>query len=280
MSPHPDVYEDLIAEGEALDEFVSGLGLWQWLLPTPAPGWTIAHQIGHLASTAVFARASATDADLFHALTEGATENWDAVLDKVLQPYLAELPAGLLTRWRAERAAASEALMALPPGQLIPWVARLLPAGMIASAGIMELFAHGQDIADTLGVRLNRTDRIKHLVTFAVHNRDFGFLAHGLTPPAEPFRFELTAPSGAVWTYGPENAGQRITGPAVDFCLLATRRRHRADLALTAYGAQADRWLDIAQAYRGGPGQGRTPGQFAANGPRQARIAVPARQAA
>jgi uncharacterized protein (TIGR03084 family) len=82
----------------------------------------------------------------------------------------------------------------------------------------------------------------------------------------EPFRFELTSPSGRMWAYGPDSAKQKVTGPAEDFCLLVTRRRNRADLALTASGAQADQWLDIAQAYRGSPGRGRAPGQFTSAG--------------
>jgi uncharacterized protein (TIGR03084 family) len=126
----------------------------------------------------------------------------------------------------------------------------------------MELFAHGQDIADAAGVRREYGDRIGHLAGFAARNRDFGYLVRGLTPPEEEFRFELTAPSGARWEYGPTAAEQRITGPALDFCLLVTRRRHRDDLAVVATGAEADRWLDIAQAYRGSPGEGRSPGQF------------------
>ncbi len=90
-------------------------------------------------------------------------------------------------------------------------------------------------------------------------------MARGLAPPPEEFRVELTAPSGGLWAYGPPDAGQRVTGPAADFCLLVTRRRHRDDLALTATGPDADHWLDIAQAYAGPPGAGRSPGQFAAN---------------
>ena len=47
------------------------------------------------------------------------------------------------------------------------------------------------------------------------------------------------------------------TGPALDFCLLVTQRRHRADLALMATGPVADEWLDVAQAFAGPPGAGR-----------------------
>ncbi|HNQ99825.1 MAG TPA: hypothetical protein PKN52_07470, partial [Trueperaceae bacterium] len=57
----------------------------------------------------------------------------------------------------------------------------------------------------------------------------------------------------------PDGAVQSVTGPARDFCLLVTHRRHRDDLDLVATGADADRWLDIAQAFAGPPGSGRTP---------------------
>jgi enediyne biosynthesis protein E11 len=257
-----DVYADLVAEGEALDQLVADLDEEQWELPTPAPGWTIKHQVAHLTSIAGLAELAASDPDGFQQAAAGAADDFDAAVHALLSPYLAAPPFVLLSRWRSERAAASRALEALPPDRLVPWVARPIPAGILACAGIMELFAHGQDIADAVGVRREYGDRIGHLTGFAARNRDFGYLVRGLTPPEEPFRFELTAPSGAWWEFGPAAADQRITGPALDFCLLVTRRRHRDDLALVATGAEADRWLDIAQAYRGSPGTGRTPGQF------------------
>jgi hypothetical protein len=39
---------DLVAEGDELDAPVSAQA--DWSKPTPAAGWTIAHQIAHLAS--------------------------------------------------------------------------------------------------------------------------------------------------------------------------------------------------------------------------------------
>jgi uncharacterized protein (TIGR03084 family) len=208
--------------------------------------------------------AAATRPAAVEAQIAGAAGDFDAALHALLQPYLAGPPGTVLARWRAERKAAVEALAAVPPGELLPWLSRPMPAPVLASAGLMELFAHGQDIADALGAGRVYTDRIRHLVRFAEGNRDFGYQVRGLTPPASGFRFELTAPSGQVWRSGPADAVESITGPAVDFCLLVTRRRHRADLALVASGPETDRWLDIAQAYRGAPGPGRVPGQFPA----------------
>lgn len=271
MAIPQDVYADLVTEGDVLDRIVAGLDDAQWRLQTPAPGWTIAHQVAHLASVAKLAQAAAAAPEVFKEQAAKATGDFDAAVQALLSPYLANPPKELLARWRADRAAASGALAALPPSQIVPWLARPLPAGILASAGIMELFAHGQDIVDTVGARREQTDRIWHLVAFAVRTWDFGYLARGLKPPEQEFRFELTSPSGELWEFGPADATQRVTGPAVDLCLLATRRRHRADLALVAKGAEADYWMNIAQCYRGSPGEGRSPGQFAANGATKAR---------
>jgi enediyne biosynthesis protein E11 len=261
-----DVYADLVTEGDALDQIVAGLEPAQWSLQTPAPGWTIAHQVAHMASVARLAQMAAAAPSAFKEQAAKASGDFDAAVHALLEPYLVYPPRTLLASWRADRAAASEALAKLPPGEIVPWLARPLPAGILASAGIMELFAHGQDIADTVGARREYTDRIWHLTAFAVRTWDFGYLARGLTPPEQEFRFVLTSPSGKLWEFGPQDSEQRVTGPAVDFCLLTTRRRHRADLTLVTEGAEADAWMDIAQCYRGSPGQGRSPGQFAATG--------------
>jgi uncharacterized protein (TIGR03084 family) len=266
------VHADLIAEGEALDRLVAGLDSASWRLQTPAPGWTIAHQVAHLASVARLAEAAAANPEMFKKQAARAAGNFDAAVEALLEPYLAHSTTELLARWRTDRNAAAEALVALPPYQLIPWLVRPLPAGVLAAAGMMELFAHGQDIADTVGARLEATDRIWHVAEFAVRTWDFGYLARGEAPPDTPFRFELVAPSGGRWEFGPEDATQRVSGPAIDFCLLVTRRRHRDDLAVTAAGAYADHWLDIAQAYRGSPGQGRAPGQFAHPSPEASQL--------
>jgi hypothetical protein len=50
-----------------------------------------------------------------------------------------------------------------------------------------------------------------------------------------------------------------VTGPALDFCLLVTQRRHRDDLDLIASGQAAQEWIAIAQAFAGPPGPGRAP---------------------
>jgi uncharacterized protein (TIGR03084 family) len=121
----------------------------------------------------------------------------------------------------------------------------------------METWAHGQDVVDALGLTRRPTARLRHVAHLGVRTLGWSFRVHGLSVPSEPVRVELTGPDGDPWTWGPADAADRVTGPAEDFCLVVTQRRHRSQTALTAEGPVADRWLDVAQAFAGAPGPGR-----------------------
>ncbi|WP_432137340.1 MULTISPECIES: TIGR03084 family metal-binding protein [unclassified Streptomyces] len=259
MADPTPVFDDLRTESDELDRLVADLGPERWTLPTPAPGWTIAHQIAHLAWTDHSALLAVTDADAFRALVEKALQAPESFVDQGAEEGALLPPGELLTRWRRGRAALDRALRAAPPGARFPWYGPPMSAASMATGRLMETWAHGQDVADALGVAPTPTDRLAHVVRIGVRARDFAFGARGLPVPGEEFRVELVAPSGALWAHGPEDARQRVTGPALDFCLLVTQRAHRADLAVRAEGEDADRWLDIAQAFAGPPGAGREP---------------------
>jgi uncharacterized protein (TIGR03084 family) len=127
----------------------------------------------------------------------------------------------------------------------------------------METWAHTQDIADALGVTREPTDRLRHVAHIGVGARAFSYAVHGKTPPQTPVRVELTSPDGTLWTWGPGDAAGRVTGPALDFCLLVTQRRHRDDLDLDIEGPAATEWMSIAQAFAGAAGTGRPPRKHA-----------------
>jgi len=257
-----DVMADLVADGDVVDAMVADLDEDGWSTPTPSVGWTVKHQIAHLSATFRLAGLAATDAAGFQALVANLSPDFDTNVKMAMSQFLADPVKVLLLRWRHEKETTEKALAAAPAGQPLPWLVRPLPPSMLAAAGMMELFGHGQDIADALGVIREPTDRLGHIVAFAVRTWDFGYESHGLPTPDVAFRFEITAPSGAQWNFGPADSSQRISAPAEDFCLLVTRRRHHSDLAVTATGDEAQRWLELAQAYRGPAGPGREPGQF------------------
>ncbi|KOG36910.1 TIGR03084 family metal-binding protein [Streptomyces resistomycificus] len=259
MADPTPVFDDLRAESDELDRLVAGLSPEEWALDTPAPRWTIAHQIAHLAWTDRASLLAATDAKGFAVLVEKALSAPDSFVDEGAEDGARLPPVEVLSGWREGRAALDAALREAPPGARFPWYGPPMSAASMATARLMETWAHGQDVADTLGVERPPTDRLRHVARIGVRARDYAFGMRGLTPPAEEFRVELAAPSGDLWTYGPDDASQRVTGPALDFCLLVTWRAHRDDLAVRADGPDADRWLDIAQAFAGPPGTGRPP---------------------
>jgi uncharacterized protein (TIGR03084 family) len=253
------VLADLQAESEDLDALVSALSDWAWATATPADGWTIAHQIAHLAWTDEVATLAATDPDGFKAALEKASAAFDHYVDDAAAEGASVPPPQLLARWREGRAALADALLAVPAGEKVLWFGPPMSATSMATARLMETWAHGQDVADAMGVTRLPTPRLRHVAHIGVRTRDFAYLVRDRPAPSESFRIELVAPDGTIWIWGNDGATQSVTGPALDFCLLVTQRRNRSDLALVAVGDDADAWLDIAQAFAGPPGPGRPP---------------------
>lgn len=257
--------DDLDRESESLDEIVASR-LDDWARPTPAAGWTVAHQIAHLAWTDDAAVVAATRPGDFTALLEQAMADPDAFVDgaadAAARTALAE-PTGaadLLASWRRGRVALVDGLRAVPAGTRVPWFGPPMSPASMATARLMETWAHGQDVADAFGVVRPPTDRLRHVAHLAVRARGFAYTVHGESAPEAEVAVVLTGPAGEEWTWGDPTADQRVSGPALDFCLLATRRRHRDDLALHAVGPDAAHWLTIIQAFAGPPGAGRPAG--------------------
>ncbi|MFI8289431.1 TIGR03084 family protein [Streptomyces sp. ms191] len=261
MSDPVVVLDDLRSESEEVDRLVRGLSDAEWAAPTPAAGWSVAHQIAHLAWTDRAALLAATDPAGFAAETEKALAAPDTFVDAGAEEGAALPPAVLLERWRTGRERLQEALRAAPAGARFPWYGPPMSAVSMGTARLMETWAHGQDVADALGVVREPTARLRHVAWIGIRARDYAYLVRGLKAPEEPFRVELVAPDGEEWTYGPADAAQRITGSALDFCLLVTQRVHRADTGLTAKGGDAEEWLSIAQAFAGPAGPGRPQGE-------------------
>ena len=253
------VVADLEAESAQLDTLVAGLDDAGWATPTPAPGWTIAHQIAHLAWTDEVAAVAATDPDRFGALLSEAASSVATYVDDAAEAGAAAPADEILAGWRAARDRLADALRAVPAGVKIPWFGPPMSAASMATARLMETWAHGLDVADALGVPVVPTDRIRSVAHIGVRTRDFAYIVNGRTPPAEPFHYALTAPSGEIWTWGPDDASNSVRGPALDFCFLVTQRRALADLALELIGPDAVEWSGIAQCFAGPPGPGREP---------------------
>jgi uncharacterized protein (TIGR03084 family) len=257
MSTAGPMVADLRAESDDLDAIVADLPAERWAEATPAPGWTIAHQIAHLLWTDRVALTAVTDAAGFAAVLAEAVEDPTGFVDAGADELAALPPDRLLADWRQTRTRLHDRLLTVADGRKLPWFGPPMSAASMATARLMETWAHGLDVADTLGVKRPATARLRSIAHIGVRTRDFAFSINGLTPPADPFRVELRAPDGSLWEWGPADADQRVTGTAEDFCMLVTQRRPRADLDVDAVGADAEKWLGIAQAFAGPPGPGR-----------------------
>ncbi|MEE1782503.1 TIGR03084 family metal-binding protein [Streptomyces sp. SP17BM10] len=258
-----DLLADLTAESAVLDALVADLPAAGWARPTPAEGWTVAHQIAHLAWTDDWTVRATRDGEAFTADAGAAFGDLLAAgrdpVDEGAAAGAADEPATLLARWRTGRDEVHAALAATPADVKLPWFGPPMKPASMATARLMETWAHGQDVADALGVTREPSARLRHIAHLGLRTLGFAFTLHGLPAPQNPVRLELTAPDGTSWTFGPPDAPDVVRGPALDFCLLVTQRRHRDDLALTATGPTATAWLPIAQAFAGTPGKGRGP---------------------
>jgi uncharacterized protein (TIGR03084 family) len=258
MATVAPIVDDLRAESDDLDGLVADLPAARWAEATPAQGWTIAHQIAHLLWTDRVALLSVTDEAEFGKALEAAAADPSRFVDRGAEDIVGALPpAELLADWRATRRELHDALLTVPDGRKLPWFGPPMSAASMASARLMETWAHGFDVADAIGVKRPATARLRSIAHIGVRTRDFAFAINGLAAPADPFRVELRAPDGSTWEWGPQDAAQRVTGSAEDFCTLVTQRRPRAALDVTATGEDAQRWLTIAQAFAGPPGPGR-----------------------
>jgi uncharacterized protein (TIGR03084 family) len=256
--PYQQLLADLAAEHADLDAVVAPLEPEAWATPTPAEGWDVADTISHLHFFDAAATRAAVDPDGFAQEVELAVTDPDYV-DKELAAGRGAPPDELLASWRAGRATMLEVFGELDGKARLPWYGPPMSAMSFATARLMETWAHGQDVVDAVGAERVPTARLRHVAHLGVRTRGFSYVVRGVEPPAGEVRVELRAPDGETWTWGPDDAADRVTGTALDLCLLVTQRRHRDDLALVAEGPLADEWLDVAQAFAGGPGTGRKP---------------------
>ncbi|MYW06724.1 TIGR03084 family metal-binding protein [Streptomyces sp. SID3343] len=241
------VLSALVAEGDDLDVLVTAVDDWSG--PTPAPGWTVAHQIAHLAWADSNALSAMRTPDAFDAELARAEAEGSGYADKAATAGAAKPRSVLLDEWRAGRAELAAVLRDTPWDHAFPWYMSKVTPALMVPLRLMETWAHGQDVFDAVGAARRPTGRLQHVASLGVLGRGLSFAALGLPEPAGPFRIELAAPDGQTWVWGPEAATQRVQGSARDFCLCLTRRRPWPETDMTATGEDAQKWLKVARVF-------------------------------
>ena len=249
------VTADLIAEQSSLDAVVAPLTENLWNMATPSPRWAVRDQIGHLAFFDETAALAITDPAGFiahrKALVGPAFSSPEAADEATLGPARAMEPSALLAHWRFHRSSLADAATTCAPDARIEWYGPSMSVRSFLTARLMEAWAHGQDICDTIGVEREPTDRLRHIAQLGVITRGWTYLNRGLDIPAGDVRVDLTAPSGVTWSWGPDKAEASVAGSALDFCLVTAQRRNIADVDLEVDGDIAVDWLARAQLFAG-----------------------------
>ncbi|MDQ2815052.1 MAG: TIGR03084 family metal-binding protein [Actinomycetota bacterium] len=251
---------DLAAESAVTRALVAGLDEAGWHRATPAAGWDIADQVSHLAYFDEVTVQSAVAPEEFLAALADYQAAGGVAPDDIAARFRDRAGTQLLAWFDAARAQLIATFSGLDPALRLPWFGPAMSAASSLTARIMETWAHTQDIADALGVSREPTGRLRHVAHIGVGARAYSFAVNGKPAPSAPVRVELippSAPAAVTWAWGPDDAAGRVTGPALDFCLLVTQRRHRDDVDLQIEGAAAQEWMAIAQAFAGAAGTGR-----------------------
>ena len=247
---------DLDAESDVLDDLVGALTDDQWRMATPAPGWTIADQIAHLG---VDRRARRPRGDRRRGVHCGRRRpDRRRAVRRRRRRQACRPPAG----------GAAGVVAGLPgPARRGP---RRRPgrdeAAVVRPADGRRLDGDGAADGD-VGARPGRRRRPRRRLasrptacatspTSASGPATSPSASTASRRPPRSSGSSWTGPTGDVWAWGPEHATQRVSGPALDFCLLVTQRRHRDDLAVTADGRRRRAVADHRPGFAGPPGDG------------------------
>ena len=241
------ILADLVAEQQAVDQFLQTIRDRDWKTKTPAAGWDVRDQVSHLAFFEEYA---------YNALAEGGSrlsdiDDYASGEDFTMAGALEGRklrPQEVIEWWRGSRARVVDVLSRTDPKKRIPWFAGDMSAKAFATARQMETWAHGIDVHDAFGAEPEDTVRLKNIawLGWRALPHAFGVAGEDYT---ETVRLELIGPNYAKWLFGPDDSEQLIKGRAGDWCRVAVRRRSAHGTSLIAEGKVAEVALSVARAY-------------------------------
>jgi uncharacterized protein (TIGR03084 family) len=241
------VIDDLQSEHHAIEVVVRGALEGAHLeAPTLATSWSVRDTIEHLAIGDRLALLAVGDPEAFAADRAGHARSWSAMVRGFGNEDLCR-------HWHVGHRSLIAALRESEPARRVVWVGPSMSLRSFATARIMENWAHGEDIAHACRVAYPVTDRLRHICHLGVLTRGFSFTVRGQPAPDGAVRVELKLEGGGTWLAGDPAAEDRVSGPARDFCLVVTQRRHVEDTALAVRGDGAAAWMRCAQAFAGAP---------------------------
>lgn len=248
MPTTQEAIAELEAEHAELEQLLRSLTPEQWSARSAAEGWDVRDQVSHLADTNEICTDTVNggprplnDFALQFSSPEAFTESG---VDRGRSMSNEEV----LEWWVGSAAASRAAIAAKGPKDRIPWgLGMSVP--MMATARLMEHWAHGCDIRAGIGAPFSATPRLRSVAFLTLRAVPYALSHAKVARPEGTLRAELDH-GGDVWRLGPEDADNVITGDALEFCRLGIRRIARAETTtLKAVGPLADAALDNLRAF-------------------------------
>lgn len=243
-----EVVAILEAEQKDLETVLRALTPEQWLIPTPAQGWDVRDQVSHLADTEEIAHDTMTGGPRQLNKEALSFSSPEAFTESGCEKGRAMSGPDVLEWWVRGAARSRETLASKDPKDRVPWGLGM-SARSFVSARLMETWAHGLDVRGAVGGPPNVTGRLKDVAWLIVRAFPYAFRVANREPPAGSLRIDLTF-DGETWSFGPEDADNRITGEAQEFCRVGVQRMKLADaVTLKAEGPLAEASLQVARAF-------------------------------
>lgn len=232
-----EILSDLVAEEQALDQFLQKIPIRDWKRKVGTADWSIQDVVAFLATAEEFALQviehgrSALD----EALAFGTFENF---VSPGIERGRSIRPQDVIEWWRAARAGVVDALSRMRLPHRIPWFTGDIAAQTFATTRLAETWEYGLDIQAAVHAEIEDTPRLRHIAWLAWQSLPYAFSHAG--HEYRPVRVEVIGPGYAKWVFGPEGSESLIKGPAGDWCRLAVGRIDLSATSLKAIGDDAE----------------------------------------
>lgn len=248
--------EDFREESRALAALLEPLSAQDLQRETQFKGWSIEDVLGHL--------------HLFNVAAETSLQGEEA-FGTFIAPIVADMQSGksilecqfpwlnglggrdLFEAWKDGAESCADAFAAADPKARVKWVGPDMSALSLLTSRQMETWAHGQEVFDLLGQDRSEQDRIRNICHLGVSTFGWTFINRKEPVPDPAPYVQLTGPSGAVWEWNAPQPDNAVIGSAVAFAQVVAQVRNVQDTDLQTSGADAARWMEIAQCFAGPP---------------------------
>lgn len=259
--------QDFRAESDTLAALLADADEKTFRAVTLFKGWTVEDVIAHLHMWNAVAGLSLESREEFQGFFEGVAKAFMGGESHVAvqRRWLDENENGahgraLFDIWRDYYPRLADSYAAANPDARLAWAGPDMSAKNAIIARQMETWAHGQEVFDVLGRDREEKDRIRNICHLGVATYSWTFRNRGEAPPQPKPYVRLTAPSGALWEWNEPQSGNAVIGKAAEFAQVVTQTRNIADTALETNGANAMRWMRLAQCFAGPPEDPPPPG--------------------